>query len=193
MTSININETLEQLKECDVREWDLKQLLIRGIQFTFKPDIYLTEDQIVVRTNISDSFDATMEQLVESYDSFQNAIKWNNLKHICNRLSLQNDEKNGMSIRRWEGLGTQYPEIVQLVRYAVLNKFDKDLTEAHEITDALRIKNGCMYEDPEAVKFEVLGIEIQAYKNRKTIICGLADEQHDRIVDAFEFYEKYNR
>ena len=50
-----------------------------------------------------------------------------------------------------------------------------------------------MYEDPEAIKFEVMGIEIQAYKNRKTIIRGLTSEQHDRIVDAFAFYEKYNK
>ena len=193
MISININEVLEELKKCDITEYDIKSAMIRGIQNTFHPDLYPDENRIELRPTIKESYDATKQKYIEQFDTYGNAIKWNHLKYICNRLSLLGDEKKGMSIKRWEGLGTQYPEIVQLIRYAVLNKFDKDLTEAHEITDALKIKDGCMYVDPEAIKFEVLEIEIQAYKNRKTIICGLADEQHDRIVDAFEFYEKYNR
>ena len=193
MISININEVLEELKMCNITEYDIESAMIRGIQTKFHPDLYPDETQIELRTTIKESYDATKQKYIERFDTFQNAIKWNNLKHMCCRLSVLDDEKKEMSIRRWGVFNTQYPEIVQLVRYAVLNEFDKDLTEAHEITDALKIKNGCMYRDPDAVKFEVHGIEIQAYKNRKTIIRSLTDEQRDRIVDAFAFYEKYNR
>ena len=190
---IDVNKVLEELKKCDLREWDIKSAMIRGIQNTFHPDLYPDENRIELRPTIKESYEATKQKYIEQFDTYENAIKWNHLKHICNRLSLLDDEKKGMSIKRWEGLGTQYPEIVRIVRHAILNTFDKDLTEAHEITDALRIKNGYIYEDPETVKFEVLGIEIQAYKNRKTIIRGLTKEQHNRIVDAFHFYNKYNR
>lgn len=191
MINININRTLDQLKSCEIKEHDLKPLMIKGVQFTFKPEIYLADDQIVLKTDISDSFDATMEKLVEQFDTYQNAIKWHNLKYICKSLTLKDDEKNGMSIHRWSDYGTKYPEIVQLIRYAVLNTFDKDLYEAHLVTDDLRIKNGCMWRDPDAIKFEVLGIEVQAYKNRKTILRGLSDEQYKRITDAFALYKKY--
>ena len=193
MISINVNEVLEELKICNINEYDIESAMLRGIKTKFHPDLYPDETQVELRTTIKESYEATKQKYIEQFDTYENAIKWHNLKHMCCRLSVLDDEKKGMAIRRWGGLDTQYPEIVQLVRYAVLNKFDKDLTEAHEITDALRIKNGYMYEDPEAIKFEVMGIEIQAYKNRKTIIRGLTSEQHDRIVDAFAFYEKYNK
>ena len=190
--NIDINKVLEELKDCRIDEYDLKPLMIKGIRAKFRPDLYPDENQIVLLTCIEDSYEATKQKYIEQFDTYENAVLWHEIKRICNDLSLRDDEKGGMMIRRYERYSTTgYAEIVQLIRYAVLGIFDPDLAEAHKITDELRTKDGCLYSDIEATTFNVLKIKVQTFKNRKTIICGLTDKQRKRIVDAFAHYEKY--
>lgn len=189
MDKININKTLDELKEGGIDSYDLRPLMLKGIRAKFRPDIYIDEKYVELRTSINDSFKATMQKLIDKFDTYENAVFFHNFRQIYDHIGLHEDEKGGMMLMRYETYGTNHSYIIQLVRYAVLNKFEDTLTEPNKIEDTLRNPDGFGY--LSAVKYDVLGIEIQAYKNLKNVIRGLTDEQRTRITDAFALYKKY--
>lgn len=191
---MDINTVLEELKNSKVDRFDLMPLITRGIKNKFHPEIYLNDDQIETRENIEQSVHATRQALIERFDTWENAVLYHNIKTKCGNLYSQDDEKGGMCIKRKvQGFSSDYYPLVDLLRYAVLNKFDSDSIETNKITDTMRVKTqygGFGY--AESGEFEVLGLSVRCYKNGKCIIKGLSEEQRARIVEGFALCNEYS-
>lgn len=191
---MDINTVLEELKNSNVDRFDLMPLMTRGIKNKFHPEIYLDNDQIETRETIEHSVHATRQALIERFDTWENAVLYHNIKIKCGNLYLQDDEKGGMCIKRpVKGFSSDYYLLVNLLRYAVLNKFDRDSIETNKITDTMRVKTQWGgFDYVESGEFEVLGLSVRCYKNGKCVIKGLSEDQRARIVDGFALYNKYS-
>ena len=183
---MNINEILEELKHCNLSEYDIRSLAtyqIRNIVYQ-KTGYYLNERDIDINQNISMSVNAMIKRLITAYDSIDNA-------NICYHLSgyryaIREINDNG-TMELYHSFHISNDIILFIVRYAINGTFDKDYAIIHKMQEENNIK----YDDRKYYLKVNPAVSIESFKNGKVIVKGLSAEHITRIRNAYEITKKY--
>jgi hypothetical protein len=191
MSEINVLKVLDELKG-KVDEYDVKPLMLKSIRSEFYKTHGVYPDEHTI--NLKETIEATSKDLVSRYTTVYGDMETARLFYQFHphQYAFRASENsvcvsNDLILHHYSNLSNS--SILEIVKYGINGKFDKDLAEINKLLDTCvpRISyynRMWLLTLPEKVS-------IKSFKNGKVTVTGLTTEMKKRIVDGFGIVEKY--
>ena len=185
--NININTVLEELKDYDVRDYQLNDLIKQAVRHDISASykVYANDNDLQLSTTIHESAIDTMYRMVEVYGSMPDARLYKFMENTFRHVRYYPEKSNQFKVFDYSMIN-----FIDLMQYAISGDQSQDLKIAYDVKD----KNPAI--DDRGTTFDIthpnypdVALTAKTFKNGSVKVTGLTEEHTNRLNHAFKFYD----
>lgn len=187
INNININTVLEELKDYDVRDYQLNDLIKQAIRHDISESykVYANDNDLQLSTTIHESAIDTMYHMVEVYGSMPDARLYKFMENTFRHVRYYPEKSNQFKVFDYSMIN-----FIDLMQYVISGNQSQDLKIAYDVKD----KNPTI--EDRRTTFDIthpdypdVVLTAKTFKNGSVKVTGLTEEHTNRLNHAFKFYE----
>lgn len=185
--NMNINTVLDELKNYDIREYQLADLIKQAVRHDVSDlhKVYANDNDLQITSTITTSVTATLNHMVEVYGSMPDARLYKFMENTFRHVRYYPEKSNQFKVFDYSMIN-----FIDLMQYAISGDQSQDLKIAYDVKD----KNPAI--DDRGTIFDIthpdypdVVLTAKTFKNGSVKVTGLTEEHTNRLNHAFKFYE----